>query len=91
MELCIDTSGCVRFVYSEAVDLSSLGPPTIRRASSVEPDATGQSRTAVRHLDFQLADIGRCDRPTRGPDWDRLTDDPISSHDKGTAGVWALR
>ena len=52
---------------------------------------TGQSRTAFRRLDYQLADFGRHDRPARGPDGDRLTDDPISSQDKGTTGVWELR
>lgn len=57
MELCIETSGCARFVYSEALDLSSLGPPTIRRASSVEPDATG----------FWYADLGQVGGPVLGP------------------------
>lgn len=51
---------------------------------------TGQSRTAVRRLDFQWADIGGCDRPARGPDRDRLTDGPISSQNKGTTGVWVF-
>lgn len=57
MELCIDPSGCVRFVYSEVLDLSSLGSPTILRASSVEPDATG----------FWYADLGQVGGPVRGP------------------------
>jgi hypothetical protein len=42
MELRIDPDGTVRFVYDEALDLSSLGSPSIRRASQVEPDAEGR-------------------------------------------------
>ena len=60
--------------------------------------ATGESLTTVRRLGFLLADFDRCDRPARGPDWDtqvidgdRRADDPISLHDKGTTGAWALR
>jgi hypothetical protein len=39
MEIMIETDGQVRCVYSEAFDLAVLGPPSIRRASSVEPGA----------------------------------------------------
>ena len=31
MQLVIDPQGRVRFVYTEAVDLSALGPPVIER------------------------------------------------------------
>ena len=42
MELRVEPDGGVRCVYAEAIDLSVLGPLTIRRASHVEPDAQGR-------------------------------------------------
>ncbi|MBL8797391.1 MAG: hypothetical protein JNM56_26045 [Planctomycetia bacterium] len=42
MTLVIDPQGLARCLYSEALDLSALGMLSIRRASHVEPDATGQ-------------------------------------------------
>jgi hypothetical protein len=42
MQLRIDPAGVVRCVYAEAIDLSSLGPLTVRRASHVEPDEQGR-------------------------------------------------
>jgi len=42
MELVIDTGGTIRCVYSEMIDLAELGKLTIRRASHVEPDASGK-------------------------------------------------
>jgi hypothetical protein len=42
MRLRIDPTGGVRCVYGEAIDLSSLGALTIRRASHVEPDEQGR-------------------------------------------------
>jgi hypothetical protein len=42
MELVIDRQGTVRCVYGEMIDLAALGPPSIRRASQVEPDGTGK-------------------------------------------------
>ncbi len=42
MELVIDRTGQLRFVYDEAIDLTALGQPVIRRASYVEPDADGR-------------------------------------------------
>jgi len=41
MELVIDTGGTIRCVYSEMIDLAELGKLTIKRASHVEPDASG--------------------------------------------------
>ena len=38
MQLVIEPTGQVRAIYSEEVDLATLGPPKIVRASSVEPD-----------------------------------------------------
>lgn len=42
MELVIDCRGTIRCIYSETIDLSSLGSASIRRASHVEPDAVGK-------------------------------------------------
>lgn len=41
MLLVIDGRGEVTALYDEVIDLAALGPPTIRRASHVEPDAAG--------------------------------------------------
>ena len=41
MLLLIDPGGEVRCLYSEEIDLSSLGSLAIRRASHVEPDGKG--------------------------------------------------
>jgi hypothetical protein len=42
MQLIIDTQGQIRCLYDEALDLRTLGRPTILRASHVEPDPDGQ-------------------------------------------------
>jgi hypothetical protein len=42
MQLVIDPNGQVRCLYEEAIDLTTLGLPTIARASHVEPDSTGR-------------------------------------------------
>jgi hypothetical protein len=57
MELFITPTGHVRCLYAEELDLGSLGPLTIRRASHVEP-TDGCSWTA------DLSPIGG---PTLGP------------------------
>ena len=41
MLLTVTTTGQVRCVYSEAIDLDALGTHTIRRASNVEPGDDG--------------------------------------------------
>ena len=41
MRLVVERGGLVRCVYEEAVDLSTLGVLSIRRASHVEPDPEG--------------------------------------------------
>jgi hypothetical protein len=41
MQLLVECDGSVRCLYDEAIDLSSLGPLSITRASHVQPDATG--------------------------------------------------
>ena len=57
MNLLIKADGSVQCVYDETVDLGSLGPLTIRRASHVEPDADG----------CWLADLSPVDGPMLGP------------------------
>lgn len=42
MELVVTSTGQVRFVYDEALDLRALGLLAIRRGSHVEPDAYGR-------------------------------------------------
>lgn len=42
MVLVIDPKGSVRCIYTEAIDLATLGPMSIRRASHVEPDGAGK-------------------------------------------------
>ena len=42
MHLVISPTGIVRCLYDETLDLQTLGPPVIQRASHVEPDEHGQ-------------------------------------------------
>ncbi len=42
MQLLVEPGGLVRCIYSEEIDLGSLGRPIITRASRVEPDGSGQ-------------------------------------------------
>lgn len=42
MDLIVDPSGVVRYVYDDIPDLEALGVPSIRRAGRVEPDAAGR-------------------------------------------------
>jgi hypothetical protein len=57
MVLRIDPYGQVTCIYDEAIDLSLLGSQSIRRASQVEPDESGQ----------WWADLGPVNGPRRGP------------------------
>jgi len=57
MELLIGTSGNVRCVYDETLDLTSLGDIHIKRGSHVEPTATG----------YWTADMSPVDGPVLGP------------------------
>lgn len=63
MNLSIDSSGVVRCLYAETIDLQTLGTMTIERASHVEPDADGQ----------WWAELSPVDGPTLGP-FSRRTD-----------------
>lgn len=42
MDLFVAPDGCVTAIYDEAIDLQTLGAPTITRASHVEPNEAGQ-------------------------------------------------
>src|SRR4051812_36715848 len=42
MNLIINTTGCCRCIYDEAIDLNLLGDVRISRASHVEPDEVGR-------------------------------------------------
>ena len=53
MQLVVSTSGTIRCLYDESIELAAFGPLSISRASFVEPTADGQ----------WLADLG----PVRGP------------------------
>ncbi len=57
MLLVIDPRGSVKAVYSELIDLHTLGRPAISRASHVEPDDRGG----------WLADLGPVGGPVLGP------------------------
>jgi len=57
MQLVIQPDGAVRAIYSEEIELRSLGRPRIVRASHVEPDAEGR----------WFADLGPVAGPVLGP------------------------
>ena len=57
MQLVIKPGGAVRCVYSEEIDLATLGSPIITRASHVEPDQLG-------HWSADLSPVGG---PLLGP------------------------
>lgn len=57
MDLVIDPDGTVTMIYSEELDLSTLGPSSIHRASHVEPDDSGH----------WWADLAPSEGPRLGP------------------------
>ncbi len=57
MEFVVHADGTGRCLYDETLDLSRLGPVTIRRASHVEPTHQGQWQ----------ADLSPVDGPILGP------------------------
>jgi hypothetical protein len=57
MKLLISPQGAVHCVYSEAIDLTTVGRLAISRGSYVEPNAAGQ----------WLVDLSPVDGPQLGP------------------------
>jgi hypothetical protein len=57
MQLVVGPTGRVRAIYSELIDLDTLGCPAITRASHVEPDGAGR----------WYADLGPVAGPVLGP------------------------
>jgi len=57
MELLIETTGSIRCLYGEAIDLAQIGRLSIRRGSYVEPDEHG----------LWTADLSPAGGPMLGP------------------------
>ncbi|TWU59934.1 hypothetical protein Poly51_02070 [Rubripirellula tenax] len=57
LDVVINASGDVRMIYQEEIDPHSLGQPTIRRGSHVEPTVEGS----------WTADLSPVDGPVLGP------------------------
>jgi hypothetical protein len=57
MDIVIETTGNVRMVYDESIDLQTIGCVEIRRGSHVEPTASGQ----------WTADLSPVNGPVLGP------------------------
>lgn len=57
MTLVVEPTGVIRAIYGEAIDVVLLGKLTVRRASHVEPDASGH----------WLADLSPVNGPLLGP------------------------
>ncbi len=57
MDLLINSTGGIRCVYDESIDLSSIGQVSIRRGSHVEPTPNGQ----------WTADLSPVNGPMLGP------------------------
>ena len=57
MQLVIEPAGRVRCLYSETIDLATIGPLAIRRGSHVEPTGDGE----------WLCDLSPVSGPELGP------------------------
>lgn len=57
MQLIVQPDGALRCIYGEAIDLHTLGHPSVSRASHVEPDQHGR----------WLADLSPVGGPCLGP------------------------
>jgi len=57
MDIVIETTGNVRMVYDESIDLTSIGHVSISRGSHVEPNDEGQ----------WMADLSPVNGPVLGP------------------------
>ena len=70
MELVIDHQGVIRCIYAETISLHQLGIPSIRRASHVEPNETGQ----------WLVDLAPVNGPRLGP-FEQRSQALLAEHD----------
>lgn len=70
MQLLVDADGSVRCIYAETIELSSLGPLTIIRASHVEPDDAGRWWADLLPVDGPK--LGPFDRRSEALDAERL-------------------
>ncbi len=50
MQLIIEPTGRVRAIYAEVIELATLGPPEISRASHVEPGLDGRWHADLRPM-----------------------------------------
>jgi hypothetical protein len=57
LEIMIASSGQVKLIYSEVIELESLGATSIKRVSAVEPTSNGQ----------WMADLSLVGGPLLGP------------------------
>ena len=57
MDLIVEPTGCVRAVYDESIEISTIGAVSIRRASYVDPDEEGR----------WYADLAPVSGPVLGP------------------------
>ena len=79
MELLIETSGRVRCVYDETIDLHRLGQLTIQRGSHVEPTLDGQ----------WTADLSPVNGPMLGPFLSRA--EALEAELGWLSGHWLMR
>jgi hypothetical protein len=79
MQLLIDPGGQVRCLYEEAIDLTTLGSPTIQRASHVEPDDRG----------LWWADLGPVQGPVLGPF--ALRSEALQAEHRWLESNWLIR
>ena len=54
MQIIVEPGGTVRCLYGEAIELATLGPLQIARASHVEPTASGQWQADLSPLSGPL-------------------------------------
>ena len=61
MHLVVDPTGRVRAIYSEEMDLATLGQIVIRRASHVEPGCDGRWSADLRPVGGRVPEVPVCE------------------------------
>ncbi len=79
MQLLVQPDGTMRCVYGEEINLSALGPLTIRRGSHVEPDDDGR----------WFADLAVVQGPRLGP-FERRSD-ALDAERRWLTANWLFR